>query len=368
MIAAVNYHRTEARLAYDSDARRSMFSAKTDPPLADSDLRELRDRTQQVALTRTPQIAQLAAEAGYGGRAAVHAVGTYHVVHRIDSLDAPSIVVRSTIPDLTQQDRGLLLDRWAAHWLGGADSQLVPATLTVRFTTEGAPFDFALLAFAEGRALRDLGDAILDEKPALAGAIGRALRCVHGVEATGAGLIDLSDPMCAHPSGVHARWSGYITLRLDQHVSACVTAGAIDRPLARKIDRHFCALLADLDARPIRLLHGDPGNHNICLDTATERVTSLLDWEDAIAGDPLFELAMWSTFHPPHRLPTFLTGYGLPSPSLMERRLMALYFLRIALSKTVHRQRFGIVDLPGREPGHLRIHRAVVELDRLSDI
>ena len=74
---------------------------------------------------------------------------------------------------------------------------------------------------------------------------------------------------------------------------------------------------------------------------------------------------MVSSFHPERRLPPFLEGYGLGQPSPEERRLIALYFLRIALFKTVHRLRFGVRDLSGRTPGHHRIYRGVSELQQL---
>ena len=115
----------------------------------------------------------------------------------------------------------------------------------------------------------------------------------------------------------------------------------------------------------MRLLHGDPGTHNICVDPQRRRVTLLLDWEDALVGDPLFDVAMVSSFQPARRMASFLSGYGLETPSREEQVLIALYFLRIALSKTVHRVRFAIVDKPGRTPGHHRIYRGVEELERL---
>jgi aminoglycoside phosphotransferase (APT) family kinase protein len=115
----------------------------------------------------------------------------------------------------------------------------------------------------------------------------------------------------------------------------------------------------------MNLLHGDPGTHNICVSVTSESVVSLLDWEDALIGDPLFDLAAAASFQPARRLPQLLFGYGLDQPGVHEQRLFALYSLRIALSKSVHRLRFGIVDEPNRTPGHHRILRGVEELTRL---
>jgi aminoglycoside phosphotransferase (APT) family kinase protein len=235
--------------------------------------------------------------------------------------------------------------------------------LAVKLTGEVAPLDFTILEEAPGTPLRD---EMLDAHPAILRGIGRALRAVHDVAGDGAGLIDLSPHESpVRPRGVHERWGDYVLLNLDRHIEACRTVGFVDAKLAEKIAALFRPMRDAFAARPMRLLHGDPGTHNIAVDAASGDVAALLDWEDALVGDPLFDVAMWSTFHPPRRLADFLAGYGLSSPSREDEQLIAAYFLRIALSKTVHRIRFGIADRPGRTPGHHRIYRGVEELERL---
>jgi hypothetical protein len=63
-------------------------------------------------------------------------------------------------------------------------------------------------------------------------------------------------------------------------------------------------------------------------------------------------------------LPQLMRGYGLDETDRDEQRLRALYFLRIALAKTVHRLRFRIADQAGRTPAHHRILRGVQEVER----
>lgn len=346
------------------EARRQFFHLKTDPPFADGALRTLRARAQSEALGRTPQVEEAAAAAGFPSRAELLATGTYHVVHRLTRPPAAPLIVRSAVSGLFTEDRSLLLDGWGRDWLESSVSPpLVPRTLTVRFAGEATSFDFAILAEAPGTPLRD---ETLDAHPAILPGIGRALRAVHDVAGDGAGLIDLSlQKPPARPCGVHERWDNYVLLNLDRHIEACRTAGLVDAKLAGRIAALFQTMRDAFAARPMRLLHGDPGTHNIAVDAATGSVTALLDWEDALVGDPLFDVAMWSTFHPPRRLVDFLAGYGLSSPSREDEQLIAAYFLRIALSKTVHRIRFGIADRPERTPGHHRIYRGVEELERL---
>lgn len=357
---------SESLLSFRPTARRSMFYPKSDAPLADRACAAIRDWAPDVARRRTVEVAAAAMAHGFSGRAELLSVGTFHAVHRITRAGGAAVVVRHTLPGLIEQDRGLLLDEWAQGWLAaaGADT-LAPRVHLVRFESDGAPFDFAIIEMAEGTSLRELGDALLDDDQDVVAAIGAALRQTHAVEGSGAGPINvMGKERPPRPDGVHEQFSDYIDVRLREHIAACVQAGYVDAGLADRIERLFARMRPALAGRPIRLLHGDPGIHNICWHPEAGRITALIDWEDALVGDPLFDIAMWSSFHPPRRMAPFLSGYGLSSPTREERQLIALYFLRIALSKTVHRLRFGIVDQSGRTPGHHRIYRGVEELEQ----
>ena len=358
---------SESLLSFRPAGRRSMFYPKSDPPLTDRALAAIRGWAPDLARQRTADVAAAAAAYGYRGSADLLSVGTYHAVHRVTRSEDPSVVIRHTLPGLMEQDRGLLLDDWAQCWLAQADAGvLAPKVRLVRFQSDGAPFDLAIIDLARGTPLRDLGDALLDDAPEIIAAIGDALQRTHRVEGDGAGLLDVTDEEAGpRPRGVHQHFSDYIDVCLHKHIAACVRAEFLDSGLAQRVERLFMHMRPALADRPMRLLHGDPGIHNICWDPDSKSVSALIDWEDALVGDPLFDIAMWSTFHPPRRLAPFLSGYGLSSPTREEQQLIALYFLRIALSKTVHRLRFGIVDQPGRTPGHHRIYRGVEELEQL---
>lgn len=353
-------------LTVDRQQRRAIFYLKTDIPLPDARLRALKSEAAAGLTERTRAIASLPVARRDGAVVAPLAAGTYHLVHRVTLPDDAPIVIRSTVSNVFSEDRGLLIDQAVRSWLAARQTEnLVVETLGTGFVRDGAPFDYAAQTFARGGPLRDQGDAILDEDPAWLAGIGAALRHVHAVEGEGAGLLDCDrDASMERPRGVHDRWADYITTQLEKHVGECADAGHYDAAYAVRILKLFERMKPNLERRPMRLLHGDPGTHNVCFDPATRRPTTILDWEDAMVGDPLFDLALASSFHPARRFPALLQGYGL-APTVAEERLIALYFLRIALSKTVHRRRFGAVDLPGRTPGHHRIYRGVDELEAL---
>jgi hygromycin-B 4-O-kinase len=345
--------------------RRDIFFLKSDIGLADPLLQSLRGLGEVELQSRVPRLRELAAQLGFDGLVTPLAAGSFHVVHGLRRGDE-RFVIRSTLPGLFTEDRALRFEGLVRSWMAPVGhAALVPRTERVQFQGDGAPFDCAILGFAEGAVLRDLGDAVLDEQPNYLRALGTALRAIHDVEGHGAGLLDCAGTAAQPPIGVHDDWWIYLALLFESHMRTCRDAGFVDPAMADKIVRLFDAMQPALKDRPLRLLHGDLGPHNICVDPANQKVTAVLDWEDALIGDPLFDVAMVSSFQPERRLPAILEGYGLPRPTSEQQALIALYFLRIALAKTVHRLRFGIVDRPDRTPGHHRVYRGVDELSRL---
>lgn len=355
----------EAPSLLSSVGRRNIFYLKTDIALPDADLQKLAQQASVELRHRITVVADLARKAGFPGAVEPLAAGTYHVVHRVVPRSGAPVIVRSTLAGIFDDDFTLEIDSKVRQWLQ-PHSHLVPETLALGRQSEGAPFDFVIQAFASGVCLSELGDSSLDDAPEFLFEMGRALCHVHDVAGRCAGLLDCDAPDESQPTGVHSSWTQYIWLRLDEHIQTCARAGYLNDEITLRILHYFNEYTSLLDVRPRRLLHGDLGIHNVCVNTRTKVISAMLDWEDALIGDPLFDLAMVSSFQPPRRLPEFYRGYGLNQPSLEEQRLLALYFLRIALSKTVHRLRFGVRDKPGRTPAHQRLYRGLAELDRLS--
>ncbi len=195
--------------------------------------------------------------------------------------------------------------------------------------------------------------------------LGTVLARLHAIVLEGHGaLLGAGDP--AEPlRGRWERWDDYLHCRLAEHVGACVDAGALSDAEAARV----LAVIAGASGSPHRadrLLHGDAGGTNVVL-AADGTVGALTDWEDALVGDPLFDVASCAAFHPERRWPALFEGYygtrALPAP--LERPFWS-YFLRIALARTVMRRRFAVRDLPGREPAARRLQRALRALQELD--
>jgi len=221
-----------------------------------------------------------------------------------------------------------------------------------------APFDYEVLHEAPGTMIAafDADDAQM--LPCLA-AMGRQLAQVHAISGAGYGFLDVRAQAQDRPGalqGVHTSWATYLRQCLPAHLALLVRHADTTAAQAEAIQALFDADLPVVSAP--RLLHGDCGSHNAFIDGGQ---VFLIDWEDALLGDPLYDLAFWATFHPERRWDTMFQAYfGHPwSPDAV----FWLYFLRVAVAKTAHRRRFGYADVPGRPPASQRIQRALAMLN-----
>jgi aminoglycoside phosphotransferase (APT) family kinase protein len=350
--------------------RRSVFYPKADLPetaglkkLAQAvDGAEEEERRGQIAAACRAALGRACASVEPLGEQ-----GTFHRLYRATPAGAGSVIVRVNALSHLGYDYPLHLDAWAAEKLRAAG---LPALRVhaVDLSRRLCPFDYQILEEARGVSLRSLDDDDERLRPLLF-RLGQVLARLHRVPLSGFGLLDVGPLVSAGPAadcgGLLASWPEYVRLNLEEHIRACADGGLIDGELAGQALGAFEKHAALYErVRTAGLLHGDPGSHNAFADGGT--ITALIDWEDCLAGDPVYEVAFWATFHPERRHATFLDGYGSawPLPDDFAARFW-LYFLRVALCKTALRHRLGIVDKPGRPPASERIRKGLVGLQGL---
>jgi hypothetical protein len=347
--------------------RRSLFYPKADLPLADGVLRTVGSAGNPTSLV--PLVAGLCREA-LGTVPAVVAplgeAGTFHQLYRAVSAGGRAVIVRLNALSHLRPDFLLRLDGWAADRLRevGLPALRVHA---VDLSRTRCPYDFQILDEAPGTPLKAYDDDEESLLPLLH-ALGRFVARMHTLRTRGFGFFDVRllvlgaapEQVC----GLSPTWRVYVLRRLETHVGICQAIGAIDRGEACRIFDVFLANDALLDDVEPVLLHGDLGSHNVFTDG--REVTALIDWEDALSGDPAFDVAFWATFHPDRRHAAFLDGYRSVrdvGPDFEAR--FWLYYLRVALSKTVLRHRLGVADRPGRPPASRRIQKALEKLEAM---
>jgi Ser/Thr protein kinase RdoA (MazF antagonist) len=291
--------------------------------------------------------------------------GTFHRLYRVSDGSKRTAIVKLNARQCYQRDFALHLDPWGMQQLrthGLPNVRVHQVDLSRRL----GPFDYEILDEAAGTPLKVLDDNEA-QMHALLPQLGRLLACLHTIRTQGYGLLDIRPLVggnAQHGRGLHAVWRDHLYLNLEEHLEIGLALGAVHACEVRRILTAF-RILNELFAsvRPV-LLHGDLGNHNIFTDG--ERITALIDWEDCLSGDPVYDIAFWASFHPERRHETFLSGYSAEAklPKDFQVRFW-IYFLRIALAKMVVRHRLGLRDRSGRAPAGRRIQLGLAKVENL---
>lgn len=322
--------------------KRSVFYLKSDAQIADdivSSLREIRER--EIAL-HIQDIAKVSSH--FFGRSPLSVVplsrqGTFHVLYRVIFSDTESYVVRTSNFVSPYHTFDFYIDRWAMNVL---EREGLPALriYDVDVSRKICSFYYEILEEAKGRSLAAF-EINMRKNTHLLFELGKIIARLHGIAMQGFGLVDVRH-LLNHQEGkgMLDSWKEYIYLNLDKHIETCIAKGAISVKEGAIIASIFERAQPILDCVPQSLLHGDLSNHNIFSDG--ERITALIDWEDCLSGDPVFDIASWGTFiGNAERRESFLEGYRSVRelPEDFEPRYW-LYYLRVILAKTLHRYRF----------------------------
>jgi hypothetical protein len=367
-LAKIPYVRCDAagpELADWHTQRSRLFHAKTDLAVPDAALQGLRKRSQEQLGLTPVRIGALCRRVLGTAPTAVEALeqqGTFHRPFRLHWPSGANCILRVNAAADLYRDFLLHLDPWITARLRAAG---LPALSVYAVDTSRSifPLDYEILEDARSPCLAQFND---DEPrmQRLLRRLGALAAQVHAQRLTGFGFVDVR-PLLAPGAdaqtaieAIHPSWRGYVELKLAEHVAACIQLGATTAAEGDNVLALFAADGDRLAAADPRLLHGDLGSHNVLTDG--HAIVGLIDWEDCLLGDPVFEIASWATFQPEHRWPAFLEGYRSAGrlPDDFEIRFW-LYYLRIALAKTVHRFRFGYADRPNRPPPSLRIRRGL---------
>jgi hygromycin-B 4-O-kinase len=138
--------------------------------------------------------------------------------------------------------------------------------------------------------------------------------------------------------GRHASWRAFLAapLRYPWTAVGHRVERATVRTLLSALDR-----LGDACPERRRLVHGDFGSNNVLTDG--ERVTGVLDWGEALFGDPLFDVAnlrYWAPWLECMRVQASWFAERLPADPDVQARLRC-YQLRIGLQELYHHAAHG---------------------------
>ena len=344
--------------------RRSYFNIKADITEAAASLSKLLSEKNEKSVQFEADAASLCELfTGPKSKASLLPDGTFHAVYQVRGDSGKGVILRVGIVESAGSSLSFLVEeRLISHLVKSGVP--VPEMLDIDIMCNKASYPFVIMEEMRYPTLKSLEHPANQALPPhLLKALGRITAQLHFLQGEGYGLLNVNIRSDFEPPvGMHALWEDYLLLRLEDHLELCRAAEAITAVEQKNIYDLLIQAAPLYHNAPSRLLHGDLGHHNVL--TNEERITALLDWEDALYGDPIFDIAGWATFNRPEAYPIFLQGY-LEEAELPDEfdRLFWLYYLRIAISKTAHRRRFGIKDPPGRPPASMRIQRAMDHLN-----
>jgi Ser/Thr protein kinase RdoA (MazF antagonist) len=349
---------------YD-ELRRKIFYPKTDLMAPDETLRAIKSRSAEELGITNEILARVGAH-WLGEKPTVAPLaeqGTFHRLFRLTLPDGRRFVMRINAANNLYRDFSMYQDLWLSERMGHVGA---PRVRAVDISYSRRQFEYEIFDEARGESLTRLddSDAILGPLRLLGAAAAR----IHLQRFRGFGWFTLRPLHWAREvadvalRGSDARWGDYLERNFERHANVCRRIGAITGEEQRRILALFTQHARLWDDAPSALLHGDLGNHNVFTDG--QRITAIIDWEDCLVGDPVYDIAFWATFHPEPRHAVFLEGYRqvveLPADFWLR---FWLYFLRVSLAKTVHRHRFGYEDRPGRPPAARRIQLSLERLE-----
>ena len=361
-------NRYSAEIDYYCLFRQSLFLLKSDIAIPDTVLVSLRDaatahpdsntyKTLSKATTDLLRKQVTALEPLYGK-------GTFHRIYRATLENNKACIIRTSIEQIHHRSFDFYIDDFA---MGVLKSINLPSLHihTIDISRNECPYDLEIIEEAGGYSLND-NQLIHADNDEIIRQLGITMATYHGIQTSHAGLLDIrsilnNEPTC---TGLLKTWSEFIHLNLERHIAYCFNIGAIKSSDCTYIEKLFNDSTRILDQVKPSLLHGDLSNSNIFSDG--KRITAIIDWEDSIAGDPVFDIASWGTFiGNDARRDQLLHGYRSirPLPPDFDFRYW-LYYLRIILAKTVHRHRFKY-DLSDRIPAAQRISASLSKIRRL---
>lgn len=141
---------------------------------------------------------------------------------------------------------------------------------------------------------------------------GTLLSLLHSIQPSGFGPID------DYGKALFPTWQEFLVRAAESALTVSSARAALPSALAEQLEKYWLPKLQRIDLEKPSLLHMESlGFANILYEPKTRTITGLLDYEDCIGGDPLFEIC-WMEYYFEHDsqdqpyfdFRRFAAGYG----------------------------------------------------------
>jgi len=336
----------------------AVFDPKADSPLSDEELARLQERYAQfdVQAEIPPLIQEVFDVLPRSIELLEKTANAFdHLVYAVSVEQEGTVLPLVVRINASSKAEEMLCTEAAAYALLALHGILAPHIYATGLRTGTRAFDFMVMQRIGTGSLEALLTRDTAEEAAWARRAGAYLARVHGIALPGFGMLAGTETL----QGAHASWREAFTIRLDETVQYLVQHSLLTHEEATRIKSMFDIHEA-LERSASVLLHGDFHPANIIINEVAGSIAGAVDLSQAKVGDPLFDLAFYATYVSPEIFAAFLEGYGKELTEA-DQRALALYSLRIYLSKAKLRKRFGYeARIPVAQQG---IRRALAELE-----
>jgi aminoglycoside phosphotransferase len=171
---------------------------------------------------------------------------------------------------------------------------------------------------------------------------GTDLRALHEIRVPGFGPLTLRDGKL---QGEAAGWSPFVTFAREQGLARLADLGYLQSDEVEPLQRRYAEAAPLMTCSDGRLLHGDLEGGHVFVD-ASDAYQGMLDFGQAQAGDPRWDLARVRLWDGDAALDAVLEGYGRDAITADEREVLLPLYL---LAFVVHHAAAGIGDDVSRE-------------------
>lgn len=254
------------------------------------------------------------------------------IVYEARYPDTP-VIFKAVDPDGCDPD-GIALEAWVyekVHALG------LPGLRVLAVDTDGGlfPGSYFVMEKAKGCALSSL-ELTVEERRRYVRLLGRYLKKLHAVKLGGFGWLDeVHYRRTGEVKGQEAAWRAAVMNKVPASLEYLERVGAIDRRMIQAIHDLIAAHGEVLDrCVEASLLHGDLGDIHVWVDPEQGKITSLVDFGERMAGDPVWDIIEWEW----KERDALLEGYEPDAE--MKERFEAKFYLYAVLRAIPWAQRW----------------------------
>lgn len=161
--------------------------------------------------------------------------------------------------------------------------------------------------------------------------IGKTMARLHKIKLSGFGPFANETAKIGNLRGLHGSLKEALNAGLEENLERLVNYNILTKEIADKMHNLFIDNEL-LDSKVSVLIHNDFADWNLLTDG--EKITGIIDWDECVVGNPIQEIACWSTFFDPERIKPFLKGYFSETPVYDNfDEMFQLMRLRYTISK-----------------------------------